>query len=616
MAIEKRDTLQPARPAPHTLRWVVAVIGGLALVSAISVFLLTRGAGMRRIAQVPTDAPEIVTPPVTAPAIPFTDITESAGLTFVHQNAFAGEMLLPETMGGGAAFFDYDNDGDPDLLLVNGAAWPWSASADRLPPGPALYQNDGTGRFTDVSASAGLPRDYFGTGVACGDFDGDGKVDLFLSALGPNHLLHNLGHGRFEEVTDAAGVAGEADAWSTSAGFFDYDRDGDLDLFVANYARWSPEADRQSKHASPRDVAAYGGAADLPGRNSYLYRNEGGGQFTDVSSEAGIDVFDPETKVPLGKALAVTFLDISRDGWLDIFVTNDGVRDFVFLNMGDGTFAERGALFGLGDPGEATKKSHGVSAGYYRDDEAIGVLVGRAAGETVALNVSRGERVLFSDDAVLEGLGSATIPANTFGALFLDADLDGRLDVLLANGHTEPNIAEIEPGQVYEQPSQLFWNAGRSPLGSFIQVPPELTGDLAEARVGRAAATADIDGDGDLDVIITQPGRRAVLLRNDQSLGHNWLRVALVGREGNTEAIGALVEVIAGGVTQRRRAMPTRSYLAQVEATVTFGLGEMQSVKLVRIIWPDDSVSELAQPDVNRVITVHQPDEPPPAPTN
>jgi hypothetical protein len=546
------------------------------------------------------EAPErLVQEAAERPEVAFTDVTAEAGIDFVHTNGAVGGKLLPETMGSGAAFFDPDGDGDQDLLLLNGTHWPESDPGGRAPT-MALYLNDGSGRFTDATTAWGLDVPLYGQGVAAADYDADGRVDLFVSALGGNRLFHNAG-GRFEDVTASAGLAGDADRWSTSAGFFDYDNDGDLDLFVCNYVRWSRDIDLRLDFTLNGTDRAYGPPKLYEGTHSYLYRNEGGGRFTDVSAEAGIRIDNPATGKPAGKALALTFVDVDRDGRLDVFVANDTVQNFLFRNSGDGTFEEVGAASGVGfdNAGSATG-AMGIDAADYGNDGGLGVGIGNFANESTSFYVQQRRPFQFVDMSAAEGIGSPSLLRLTFGLFFFDYDLDGRLDLLQTNGHLEDEINEIQPSQTYEQPAQLFWNCGRSSRGCYAAVEESRTGDLSRPIVGRGATYADIDADGDLDVLLTQAGGVPLLIRNDQDLGRHWLRVALTGSDGNRDAIGAWIELVAGGVTQRRQVMPTRSYLSQVELPVTFGLVDSDRVDALRILWPDGTTREV---DVDAVDT-------------
>jgi hypothetical protein len=546
--------------------------------------------------------------PKTAPLprVSFTDITQSAGIDFVHENGAAGDRLLPETLGSGAAFLDFDNDGDQDLLLVNSDHWQDRRAQGKPRPGQVLYRNDGRGGFSAVGAEVGLDAAFYGMGAAVGDYDNDGFVDVFISALGENHLFHNR-QGRFVEVTEAAGVGGAADAWSTSSAFFDFDNDGDLDLFVANYVRWSREVDLEVDFRLTGIGRAYGPPTAFEGTYAFLYRNEGDGRFTDVSGAAGIRIDNPATGRPMAKALGVVPIDIDGDAWIDLLVANDTVQNFWFRNNGDGTFEEIGTLIGVAfDRNGASTGAMGVDAAYYRNDPDIGLAVGNFANEMTSLYVTQGGAAPLADEAIVEGVGPASRQVLTFGLFFFDYDLDGRLDLLQANGHLEAEINKVQPSQHYAQPPQLFWNCGLACRTGFLSVPAQSMGDLGRPLVGRGAAYADVDGDGDLDVLITQNGRRAALLRNDQGLGNHWLRIRLIGRTVNRDAIGAWVELRVNGVTQKRQVMPTRSFLSQVELPLTFGLGKAESIEALRVHWPDGSVQDVSDVAIDSLLIVEQ----------
>ncbi|MDY7093795.1 MAG: CRTAC1 family protein [Acidobacteriota bacterium] len=619
---ERLDPVSGAEPPVDDGEWVpeddavigrafwrsLAVFAVVAVVVVVILLLVRRPPEEMPETELAATAPEQVAESVDPLAVSFTDVTEAGGIDFEHFNGATGDKLLPESMGGGVAVLDYDNDGDQDLFFVNSSSWPHDTPV-RPTPTSALFRNDGDGTFTDVSGETGTALELYGMGAAVGDFDNDGWVDLFVSAVGENRLLRNR-EGRFEDVTAAAGVAGDAGAWSTSAGFLDYDRDGDLDLFVANYVRWSKDIDFEVDYRLTGVGRAYGPPVNYQGSHSYLYRNEGDGSFQDVSAEAGIEVVNPVTEAPAGKALGLGMADVDQDGWVDILVANDTVGNFFFHNRGDGTFEEEGALLGVayGRSGEATG-AMGVDVGHYRNDADLGFIIGNFANEMTSVYVSQGDPSIFADEAIGEGIGAPTRTMLSFGILFLDYDLDGRLDLLQANGHLEEEIASVDPSQSYRQPAQLFWNAGSESGRTFVPVPPEETGDLASPIVGRGATFGDLDADGDLDLVLTQVGGAPLVLRNDQALGHHWLRLRLVGdpQQGvSRDAVGAWVEVTADGVTQRRQVMPTRSYLSQTELPVTFGLGGAETVEAVRIVWPDGTAQEVPPPAVDQEVVVEQ----------
>ena len=548
-------------------------------------------------------------PKAEVPTIKFTDVTREAGINFVHFNGAYGDKLLPETMGGGVAFFDFDNDGDQDLLFVSGTHWPWGTRAvERIQSSLTLYRNDGKGHFDDVTAGSGLDVRLYGMGAAMGDYDNDGRVDVFISAVGEDKLFHNESSGKFKDVTAQAGLAGATNTWGTACAWVDFDNDGDIDLFVGNYVRWSKEIDLEVGYKLVGVGRAYGQPMNFEGTFPYLYRNDGGGKFTDVSKASGVQVKNPSTGVPVAKTLGVAPVDLDNDGWIDFVVANDTVQNFVFHNQRDGTFKEIGAMSGIAfDATGNTRGAMGIDSARYRNDDALAVAIGNFANEMTALYVAQKDSLLFTDEAIPEGIGPASRLLLKFGLFFFDYDLDGRLDVLTANGHLEEEIGKIQKSQTYAQPAQLFWNCGLQSGACFMSVSVEKTGaDLFKPIVGRGSAFADIDGDGDLDVVLAQAGGTPVLLRNDHSLSHRWLRFKLVGAKSNRDAIGTWIRVKTGGQVLSRQVMPTRSYLSQSELPVTIGLGSAGKFDEIEIIWPGGQKQTVVAAKVNEVTTVQQ----------
>jgi len=613
----ERDAVYAEVPEDDTIigqafRWSLIVLGAAVLLVGGMWLVLRQEAPAPLVEDAVQVVPQRIAEAigVAPPPVRFTNVTRAAGVDFVHVNGAYGERLLPETMGGGVAFLDYDNDGRQDLLFVNSGTWPWHTEDVRRPT-PALYRNRGDGTFENVTGPTGLDTiSFYGMGAAVADINGDGFSDIFLTGVGPNRLLLNRNGEHFVDVTAKAGVAGADDAWSSSAAFFDYDKDGDLDLFVCNYVQWSHDIDLGVDYRLTGIGRAYGPPTNYAGTHSYLYRNNGDGTFSDVSAAAGIQVDNAATGLPAGKSLGVHPVDIDRDGWLDLVVSNDTVQNFLFLNRGDGTFEEGGMTSGLAfdNSGKATG-AMGIDAAAYNNDSEFAVAVGNFSNEMTSFYVAHGGVPLFTDEAIVSGVGSESRQALSFGLFFFDYDLDGQLDLLQTNGHVEDEINVVQPSQHYEQPTQLFWNCGPRCARNYVHVPLDETGDLGLPIVGRGAAYGDIDQDGDLDVVITQVARAPLVLRNEQALGHHWLRVKVQGTGLNRDALGARVDITAGGVTQTRMVMPSRSYLAQVELPVTFGLADAARVDRVTVTWPDGKSSSLADQPADQLLVVSYPDQ-------
>ncbi len=561
------------------------------------------------------EAPEqrVVSAEEYVPKVKFTDITTEAGIQFKHNNGATGDKLLPESMGSGVAFFDFDMDGDQDLLFTNGTWWPWDIKKEPglKPTTAVLYRNDGNGVFEDVTADSGLNVAFYGMGVAIGDYDNDGLPDVYCTAVGSNRLFRNLGEGKFIDTTKQAGVAGGENEWGTSAAFADIDNDGDLDLFVCNYVRWSRQIDFEVNYTLVGVGRAYGPPTNFQGTFPSLFRNDGDGKFTDISESAGIQIRSSATKVPMAKSLGVSPVDLDEDGWIDFVVANDTVHNFVFKNKKDGTFTEMGGISGIGfDNNGKVRGAMGIDTARFRNDDALGIGIGNFANEMIALYVSApNNQLLFTDNAITEGVGPDSRLLLKFGLFFFDYDLDGWQDLLTSNGHLEEEITKVQKSQSYAQPAQLFWNCGGTPAkGGFAKVNGNKAGvDLFKPIVGRGSAFADIDGDGDLDVVFTQLHGRPLLLRNDQMLKNHWLRVKLVGNSANRDGVGSLVKLTYGDVTQWRLVSPTRSYMSQSETIATFGLGMDANQVELTVVWPGGSNQILSVSELDTTILVKQP---------
>ncbi|MFQ5413224.1 MAG: CRTAC1 family protein [Phycisphaerae bacterium] len=543
---------------------------------------------------------------VTAPAAPamhplhFTDITAAAGIAFQHVTGAFGKKWMPETIGGGGAFLDYDGDGLPDILLVNGTYWPGHADG-RDPPVSALFRNLGDGRFEDVTRVAGLDAlRCYGMGAAIADYDGDGDHDVYITAVGQNHLLRNDG-GRYVDVTERAGVgfgAGAGDApgwqWSTGAAWLDYDRDGDLDLFVANYVRWTPETDvfytrdgRTKSYATPEVY---------PGTTCVLFRNDGDDTFTDVTKQAG--VFNPD-----GKSMSVVTDDFNGDGWPDIVVTNDTQPNFLYINGQDGTFADRALSAGVAyDEDGLARAGMGVSVADVNNSGMRSIAIGNFSGESLSLYTQVAAGV-FVDRAGAAGLSKPTQVPLTFGVCFADLDLDGYEDLIQANGHIEPDIARVREGWTFAQRAQVFLNDRG---GRFVDVSADAGAPFQREIVGRSAAVADIDGDGDLDVLLTTNGGGPMLLRNDLVPRRHVVRVRLRDAGMNRDGIGARVTATIGDVTCTRFIRTGGSYLSQSELVATLGLGSAAAVTRLEIRWPDGSTEQHRNLAAGAVYTIRR----------
>jgi len=524
--------------------------------------------------------------------IEFVDVTAQAGIHFKHNSGAFGKKYLPETMGSGVCFLDYDNDGWQDIFFVNSMDWPEHKTGKSY---PALYHNNHDGTFTDVTREAGLAIENYGLGCAVGDYDNDGFEDLYLTTVGSNHLFHNLGNGKFVDVTAKAGVA--SPGFSASAVWFDYDNDGKLDLFVTHYIEWSVEKDQYCSLDNKNK--SYCTPQTYKGESSRLYHNKGNGVFEDVTKRAGL--LDPSSK-----ALGVALLDYDNDGWMDLFVTNDTEPNKLYHNNHDGTFTDVGVNVGV-----AFSDSGRVRAGMGTDAADIDgsgfptVVIGNFTNESMALYRSDGSG-LFTDESVSSGVSQMTTQSLTFGCFFMDYDLDGFLDIVAANGHVSDDIAVVQPTLRYAQPAGVFRNIGNR---KFEDVSGKLGRAIQKAVVARGLAYADFDNDGDLDLVITANNGPARLLRNENANQNDVLRVKLIGTKSNRDAIGAKVTLSTGsGTTLSRMVKGGSSYLSQSELPLMFGLGKPGNAKSLRlqIVWPSGRKESIAEIKPNQFVTIQE----------
>jgi hypothetical protein len=505
----------------------------------------------------------------------FTDVTSQAGIHFRHNSGAFGGKFLPETLGSGCAFLDYDRDGWQDILLINGSDWPGhKKSRSTL----RLYHNDGDGTFTDVTARAGLDVELYGMGVAVGDYNNDGYPDILVTCVGQNRLFRNTGKGTFVDVTNTAGL-GKREGFSTSALWFDYDRDGLLDLFVCNYVKWSLEADifcsLDGKHKSYCTPEAYRGAT------CWLFHNRGNGTFEDVTATSG--VFDSSSK-----SLGVALLDENRDGWPDLLVANDTQPNKLYRNQHNGTFKDAAVEAGIAFSSEGKARAGmGVDVADFDNSGTSGVAITNFDNEMIGLYRLSGKS--FEDIAPQSGVGIASRNSLGFGCSFLDVNLDGWLDFAVANGHIDETVRNIRGNVGYAQPPQLFLNGGK---GTFREVAADAGEGFDRPKVGRGLAYGDFDRDGDLDLLITTNNGPAYLYRNDQLAGNRSIRFQLVGTKSNRDAIGATVRIVAGGMAQSRVVKGGSSYLSQSELPVTFGVEKHDRIDRVVIDWPSGQTQE------------------------
>lgn len=506
------------------------------------------------------------------------DVTARAGIRFLHNSGAYGGKLLPETLGSGCAFLDYDSDGWQDILLVNGMDWPGHHKKRTT---MQLYRNNRDGTFTDVTRRAGLGVEMYGMGVAVGDYNNDGFPDVLITCVGQNRLFRNTGKGSFVDVTRESGLGGRA-GFSTSALWFDYDRDGLLDLFVCNYVRWSPDHDvfcsLDGEHKSYCTPEAY------RGETCWLFHNRGDGTFEDVTASSGI--FDTTSK-----SLGVAMLDYDADGWPDLLVANDTQPNKLYRNLRNGKFRDVAVEAGIAFSSEGKARAGmGVAAADFDNSGNTGIAITNFNNEMIGLY--RGDaKGVFHDVALQAGVGAASLNTLGFGCVFADVNLDGLADLVVANGHIDDTVRNIRGNVGYAQPPQLFLNRGAD---AFQNVAARVGGDFAQPKVARGLAYADFDGDGDLDLLLTTNNGPAFLYRNDVTSGNRSVRFRLIGTRSNRDAIGAVIRVEYSGGIQSRMVQSGSSYLSQSEFPVTFGLGKADRLDRVIVEWPSGKTEDFA----------------------
>ena len=510
----------------------------------------------------------LLTAAILQPAVRFTDVTTQAGIRFTHNSGRAGKKYLPETMGSGAAFFDADGDGWPDILLLNSKDW--TPRARRALP--ALYRNNRNGTFTNITARSGLDVEMYAMGVSAADYDNDGREDLFITALEGDRLFHNEGNGKFRDVTKESGIRNGG--FSTSAAWLDYDKDGKADLFIANYVQWTVKGDLWCSLDGA--TKSYCTPESYKGTSSKLYRNLGNGKFEDATQKAGVG--DPSSK-----SLGVTILDYNGDGWSDIFVANDTQPNKLYRNKGNGTFAEEAVAAGVafGEDGVA-RGAMGADAIDYDRSGKPHLLVGNFSNQMLGLYHNEGGG-LFVDEAPRSPVGRSSLLSLAFGVFFFDYDLDGLPDIFAATGHIDEEIGRVQPRIQYKQAPLLFRNAGK---GRFENASGTVGPDLLRPVVARGAAYADFDRDGDLDILLTTNHGPAFLYRNDGGNAARWVNFRLLGIRSNKSALGAVVRIESASGKQWQTVHSGSSYCSQSDLALTFGIGQDPVVNAVEVLWP------------------------------
>ena len=528
-----------------------------------------------------------------ASPVTFVDIAQAAGITFRHDNAASPQKYLIETMGSGCAWIDYDQDGLPDLYLVNGAAT--RVYTPTHPLRSALYHNNGNGTFTDVTSKAGVGAEgLFGMGVAVGDYDNDGFPDLLVLGYGRSILYHNRGDGTFADVTARAGVENTG-RWASSAAWFDYDNDGRLDLIIANYIDWSPDRNFWCGEHGP-GMRSYCHPDDYNGEPPTLYHNNGDGTFTDVSKQSGIGLKP-------GNGLGVVTFDYDDDGWQDIFIANDSMANFLFHNNHDGTFREVAYLAGVAVSADGLPEAGmGTDAADTTGNGRMDLIVTHLDSQLARFYQNMGSGT-YDDATIRSRLGYATFHMSGFGARFMDYDNDGMRDLFMANGHVLDNIERYNSAVHYAEPKLMFRNLG---YGTLADVSLQLGSDFRSPRVSRGAAIGDFDNDGDLDILVNNNGEAPQLLRNDGGNANHWIQLFLIGTKSNRDGIGARIKIVAGDLVQYDQKKGGMSYQSAQDPRLHFGLGHRIVVSSVHVLWPSGAVTELTNLKADQVLTIRE----------